>query len=207
MDYGELIKMDVCERITVSLLKRLNKYYNMDEYDKEYIFLGSYIITELVTKSCLLLTTSMIFGLTKEVFIMTIMFLLIRFFSSGIHMKSSLSCTIISLIFYLGGSFIAERLLLSNNICLIILVILGSIIVKYSPADTEKRPILGAEKRKALQLRSGIVTALIIIFNILLGSNIVFKLTTVVLLFQMISVIPITYKVMKENYNNYLNYE
>ena len=138
---------------------------------------------------------------------MTIMFLLIRFFSSGIHMKSSISCTIISLIFYLGGSFIAERLLLSNNICLIILVILGSIIVKYSPADTEKRPILGAEKRKALQLRSGIVTALIIIFNILLGSNIVFRLTTVVFLVQMISVIPITYKVMKENYNNYLNYE
>lgn len=199
--------MDVCERITISLLKRLNKYYNMDEYDMEYIFLGLYLIAELVTKSCLLLITSMIFGLTKEVFIMTIMFLLIRFFSSGIHMKSSISCTIISLIFYLGGSFIAERLLLSNNICLIILVILGSIIVKYSPADTEKRPILGAEKRKALQLRSGIVTALIIIFNILLGSNIVFRLTTVVFLVQMISVIPITYKVMKENYNNYLNYE
>ena len=207
MDYGELRKMDICERITISLLKRLNKYYNMDEYDKEYIFLGLYIITELVTKSCLLLTTSMIFGLTKEVFIMTIMFLLIRFFSSGIHMKSSLSCTIISLIFYLGGSFIAERLLLSNNICLIILVILGSIIVKNSPADTEKRPILGADKRKSLQLRCGIVTSLIIIFNILLGSNIVFRLTTVVFLVQMISVIPITYKIMKENYNNYLNYE
>ncbi len=199
--------IDLNEIIALNVSKSLVRYGSMDEYDKEYIYLGLYLISSLITKSCLLLVTSMMLNLTKKVFIMAILFLLIRFFSSGLHMKSSISCTMTSLGFYLGGSFFADRISLSNEICLVFLLILGSIIVKYSPADTEKRPILGVDKRKALQIRSGIVVVTIIIINILLSSNIIFKLTTVVYLFQMISVIPITYRIMNENYNNYLNYE
>lgn len=199
--------IDLNEIIALNVSKHLIRYGSIDEYDNEYIYLGVYLISSLITKSCLLLVTSIILSLTEKVFIMVIIFLLIRFFSSGLHMKSSISCTITSLVFYLGGSFIFDRISLSNQICLVFLLILGSIIVKYSPADTEKRPILGVGKRKALQTKSGIVVVTIIIINILLGSNIVFKLTTVVYLFQMISVIPITYRIMNENYNNYLNYE
>ncbi len=199
--------IDLNEIIALNVSKHLIRYGSIDEYDNEYIYLGVYLISSLITKSCLLLVTSIILSLTEKVFIMAVIFLLIRFFSSGLHMKSSISCTITSLVFYLGGSFIADRISLSNEICLVFLLILGSIIVRYSPADTEKRPILGVDKRKALQIKSGIAVVTIIIINILLGSNIVFKLTTVVYLFQMISVIPITYRIMNENYNNYLNYE
>lgn len=199
--------IDLNEIIALNVSKHLIRYGSIDEYDNEYIYLGVYLISSLITKSCLLLVTSIILSLTEKVFIMAVIFLLIRFFSSGLHMKSSISCTITSLVFYLGGSFIADRISLSNEICLVFLLILGSIIVRYSPADTEKRPILGVDKRKSLQIKSGIAVVTIIIINILLGSNIVFKLTTVVYLFQMISVIPITYRIMNENYNNYLNYE
>lgn len=69
-------------------------------------------------------------------------------------MKSSISCTVTCLAFYLGGSFIADRISLSNEIWLVFLLML----------------------------------------------------TTVVYLFQIIRVIPITYRIMNENYNNYLNY-
>lgn len=204
---NRLMTIDLNEIIALNISKYLIKYGSMDEYDNEYIYLGVYLISSLITKSCFLLVTSIILSLTKKVFIMAIIFLLIRFFSNGLHMKSSISCTITSLVFYIGGSFIADVISLSNEICLVFLLILGSIIVKYSPADTEKRPILGMDKRKALQIKSGIVVVTIIIINILLGSNIVFKLSTIVYLFQMVSVIPLTYRIMNENYNNYLNYE
>ncbi len=110
--------IDLNEIIALNVSKHLIRYGSIDEYDNEYIYLGVYLISSLITKSCLLLVTSIILSLTEKVFIMAVIFLLKRFFS-----------------------------------------------------------------------------------------NIVFKLTTVVYLFQMISVIPITYRIMNENYNNYLNYK
>ena len=80
-------------------------------------------------------------------------------------------------------------------------------LVKYSPADTENRPILGKENRERLKKETLIICICFLSFNLLLKSIKVINLTMYVMIFQTISILPYTYKLLKRGYKNYERYE
>lgn len=190
-------KYDINEILVLKIMKFYCKNSNMNDESIKNLYLGLYTIISTATKMIIIVFTSIILGLWKETLILISMMFLIRFFSGGIHMKNSFSCTIASLLFYIGGAFISSYHLVHNEICIILCLLFLLVIIAYSPCETEKRPIKDENKRKKLKLLTAVALAVLFFINIFIYNNLLFNITLVAFFSQMIFVSPILFKIIK----------
>lgn len=91
----------------------------------------------------------------------------------------------------------------------IIKLILGIVCVlliyKNSPADTEKRPIVNPKRRKKFKIISVIIATSYVIISFFVN-NFISNSLLFSLLVEVIFISPLTYKIFKLPYNNYINY-
>ncbi|MBW9159446.1 accessory gene regulator B family protein [Clostridium tagluense] len=201
------LHFDFYEFITTKLFNYFKNHLNLNSSEMEKLYLGIIIIFLNILKLLFVAIVSFFIGMIKEVLILFIMFGTLRLTAAGIHLKSSLGCTIVSLIVFIGSAYLTIKYPLSIPLTCIVSIICTVLLYKYSPADTENRPILEKEHRKKLKIKAT-VTALILIFiNLLLLNKALFNLTMFALLLQSFSILPCTYKLLKSSYNNYEKYE
>ena len=181
-----------------------NKQYSDEQL--EIIAYGLEGLYLTFTKMVVIFSIALLLGIFKEMLLLLITYNIIRSQSFGIHASKSIYCLISSLVMFIGGTLICkyyvfpEWLLIGSaficNVCLLI----------YAPADTHKRPLVNAKKRKRFKFISfslGIIyTVLIIVFRnysivnyLLLG-----------MIEAIIMILPITYKIFNLPYNNYKTY-
>lgn len=181
-----------------------NKQYTDDEvaimtYGLETIYLT-------VTKLVIIFLTAYLLGIFKEMILLLITYNIIRSQSFGIHATKSIYCLITSLIMFIGGALICKYCVFPSWLMIILAIVCNICLLLYAPADTKKRPLVNAKKRKRFKLVSfslGIIyTILIIVFRdysivnyLLLG-----------MIEAIIMILPITYKTFNLPYNNYKTY-
>ena len=136
-----------------------------------------------------------------------IIYNLIRTVSFGIHLSSSLSCLITSAVAFLGTTILCKYCIIPINIKIIIGLLEIPYIYLHSPADTEKRPIVNPKRRLIYKLLSTIIAIGMIISSILIKNTFVSNSFILALLIQCIIISPITYKLTKQKYNNYIYYQ
>ena len=89
-----------------------------------------------------------------------------------------------------------------------LLSIIGTILLLiYSPADTEKRPLIHKKKRIIYKILTTTISTIYTILNIITKDNILSNIITFSILLEAIIVLPISYKLFGLKYNNYLNYK
>ena len=85
---------------------------------------------------------------------------------------------------------------------LIVLVIISL----YAPADTIKRPLIKRNKRIKFKILSIMVVIIYFILTLVLKNNLLINSLIFGLLIECILINPITYKVFKMPYKNYITY-
>lgn len=176
-------------------------------FEKEKLYFGILTLIINIVKTSLILCISFILGSLKEVTIIMLIFFILRLTAAGLHAKSSLVCTLTTLFVYVGGAYLSVNLPVNSIITFIICIILALLLYKYSPADTENRPLLDKKIRKKLKIKTLITSLLLLIINFIFWNNKLLNLTMLAMLFQTISILPLTYKLLKRSYNNYEKYE
>ncbi|MCB2362301.1 accessory gene regulator B family protein [Clostridium estertheticum] len=194
-----------CPLFSYKQIFALLKYFNINHlfifsfYKKtSKFYIGNLLIIAII---------AFFIGMIKEVLILFVMFGALRLTAAGIHLKSDLGCTVVSLIAFIGGAYITVKYPLSISLTCIISIICTVLLYKYSPADTENRPILKKEHRKKLKIKATVTALVFISINLLLLNKVLFNLTMFALLLQSLSISPWTYKLLKSSYNNYEKYE
>lgn len=181
-----------------------NKQYTDEQI--EIMAYGLETIYLLITKMIVIFATAYLLGVFKEMFLLLITYNIIRSQSFGIHASKSIYCLISSLIMFIGGALICKYCVLPFVITISLSIICNFCLLIYAPADTHKRPLVNAKKRKKFKLLSFLLG---MIYTILI---IIFKNHSIVnyLLFGMIEavimILPITYMTFKLPYNNYKTY-
>lgn len=189
---------------SINLIKDLDKY---DKIQLEKIKYGIESIYLTITKFVIITLISLLLGLQKEMLLLLILFNILRITAFGLHASKSIYCWISSSIAFIGIPFICKNIIFSNityivlpNICLLCFIL-------YAPADTIKRPLINQKKRKIYKFFS-ITLCIIYLIMIIILKNILFKnLLMFSLILESILILPITYKVFKLPYKNYLNYQ
>ena len=102
-------KIDIYDYLTNKIISKLEPTLSLGELDKQKLYLGIITLLINIIKVILVCSIAVTIGLLKEVIVMIVIFCFLRLTSAGLHAKSSMICTITSLIFYLGGAY------LSNN--------------------------------------------------------------------------------------------
>ena len=200
-------KFDFYEYLTNEILCRFEKTIEMDEIEREKLYLG--IMTLLINgiKSIIILGLASLVGVLDEVIFMILVFFALRLWAAGLYAKSSFKCTVICISAYIIGAYMSINYPVNIYHCFGICNILIILIYRYSPADTENRPILGRKKREILKRRAVITALLILIINIILFNEKIINLTMYAMLMQTICILPHVYKIFNRRYNNYEMYE
>lgn len=90
-------------------------------------------------------------------------------------------------------------------IILILFVIIFPLYYFYAPADTKKRPIIGETIRRKLRLQTLIILTFLLLLIILIPQ--INKLIMYGVIIETVTILPVTYRILKEDYNNYEKYE
>ena len=189
---------------TLSFLK---KYRDQSEDDLEKLAYGLEGIYLTITKLIIIFIVAFILRIVKEVFVLLLLFNIIRYTGFGFHAEKSYQCLIFSLL----GFVIFPKIMLNINTSFLVEIIIFTICVisylLFAPADTVKRPLPNAKKRKIRKL----ATILISIIYICLFYFINIPWLKIVILCSLIIeafvINPLIYKIFGLPYNNYKNYK
>lgn len=189
-----------------SSIKFIKNYNDFSEKDIEKLRYGLEGIYLTVQKLIVIIILSLILGIFKEVLITLILFNIIRFTGFGFHAEKSIQCLFISLFQFVILPYILIQIFIPKVVCLVICFISIVSYILFAPADTVKRPLPNAKKRKIRKwstvLIGFIYTSLIIIFF----NTFITPLLLSALIIEAIVINPLTYMVFKQPYNNYKNF-
>ena len=189
-----------------SSMKLITKNNNYSNDEIEIISYGLETVYLMVTKMIVIFGIAYLLGIIKEVLLLLVTYNIIRSQAFGLHASKSIYCLICSSICFIGGAMICKYVTIPFWIMVVLAIICNICLIKYAPADTYKRPLVNAKKRKRFKFVSSafgiIYTTLIIVFKdysivnyLLLG-----------MIEAVIMILPITYKTFNLPYDNYKNY-
>jgi len=179
------------------------------QYDEEKLAEIRYGLESIyltIPKIIVVFTIASILGIFKEMITILILYNILRITGFGIHAKKSWMCLTSSVILFIGSPILSMNI----TVPLIIKVVICGLCVVayylYSPADTEKHPLVHEGKR-ALYRKITVTTSLIYTFICLYTTNMFLSNAILcALLIEVGMILPISYKIFKLPYNNYKNY-
>ncbi len=178
----------------------------LDEVKLEEIEYGLTGLYLTFTKVFIILLLSALLGIVREYFIFLAIYIIIRTNAYGMHAKNSWICLIISTLSFVGVPLCALYLVVPWQIKYLLGILTICYIFKYSPADTQKRPIINKQKRLRHKLSATLTAIIFVITSIFLTNNFVSNCFFMSLLLMCVMISPITYRIFHLPYNNYLKY-
>lgn len=186
-------------------IKLIKKYNTYNETDIEKIRYGLEGIYLTITKLIVILALSIIFNIFKEIVLVLIFLNIIRYPAFGVHADKSSVCLIASILLIFGLTLLISKIYINNIIKIILCVICIINYLVFAPADTIKRPLTNAKKRKYRKIASVILSIIYSIAMFLINTKIISNTLLISLIIEAIMINPLTYKILKMPYNNYKN--
>lgn len=190
-------------KFSLGLVKEKNP--DLDEIKLDEIRYGLEGLYLTMTKAVVILSLSIYLGLIRETLLLLIFYNILRESAFGLHASKSWMCWVSSMTIFILLPLVLKGIVLDLPIKIILSIIAIILIALYAPADTKKAPIIYKEKRTKYKRISVINCLILSIFAIFINDSI----TTYILAgiyIEVILILPITYKIFKLPYRNYLSY-
>ncbi len=192
------------------VIENLMKYIkNNKQYSEEELETIEYGISNLylqITKTIVITTIAIVLKIFIPYLIFIITYNIIRMPSFGVHAKKSWHCWISSIIIFNAFPYLTTIANLNGYIKILLCIIAALYLTCYSPADTEKRPIISPKRRKIYKCISCIISIIYSFLCLYIKDQIVSNAFLFSLILQCFIVSPVTYKLFGQSYNNYKNY-
>jgi accessory gene regulator B len=196
--------MDICSRFIVS---KLNSHLNKEGLEFEKLRLGVDVIILSLSKLILIFVLSIFFNTFVETFVMIISHSLLRRTAFGLHAKNSNVCLIITVLMFVTPPILLNNIHLNFYIIIAIFLVFNLILYKYAPADTENHPLLGASLRKQLKTKTWVTGNILMVVTLLIPIDRLKPLIILSVFYIILTILPVTYKILKRRCNNYEIYE
>lgn len=187
----------------LNYIKKYNKYSDEQIAIMRYGLEGIYLT---LSKTIVILLLSLLLGYIFQTLIFFLIYGLLRTFSYGLHAKKSWMCWISSIIIFIAIPIIAYNFELNIYIKITVGIIGTLLMLKNSPADTFKRPIISKNKRLKLKIISTTISLSYLIISLNVNNQFVSNCLIYSVLLQNILISPLTYKLFGLPYNNYISY-
>lgn len=189
---------------TIAFLQKYNTYSKEDIEKLEYGLEGIYLT---LTKLIILFFIATSLGVVKEFITLLLLFNIIRYTGFGFHAEKSYQCLIISSFCFLIIPIFFINIVLSKVIYIAICIFCIINFLLFAPADTIKRPLPNKKKRIIRKITTTIIGLIYSILSIVFYNHWISAILISALIIQVIVINPLTYKILKQPYNNYKNYK
>lgn len=194
--------------VVTGIMNNITKYYNYDNTKLSEIKYGIESLYLTITKTIIIFIISFLLNITKELILLFIFYSLIRLTGFGVHAKKSWHCWATSLIIFVVTPLLIKNISINENILITNYVLFTLLLLRFAPADTEKRPLINKKKRITYKILTVLITITYLLISLKLKDN-----TTIIntlyfsTLLETIFILPCTYKLFGVKYNNYKNYK
>ena len=186
-------------------MKRIQNINKYDEVKLLEIKYGLEALYLMISKFTVYLIIDSFLGIFETAILFILVYIPIRSYSFGYHAKKSLHCWILSGLCFIGIPYISQYLYFDIYAKIALTIYCLIVFWFFSPADTPKRPLVNPITRKKLKIKS-IIVVLVYSTYTLLFDNQLSTLMILALAFQSIIISPLTYRISKTQYSNYLHY-
>lgn len=190
-----------------SITRISKKYPNYDSDKLEIISYGLEALYVLFSKTLVIFFLAFIFGIFYEVLLIFVLYGIIRTTAFGMHAEKSSHCYIISITLFIGAAILCKYIDFNYYIRLLLAVTSLVVLIKYSPADTCKRPLINKKKRNLYKIITIVNSCIYVLLIIILKDNSLSNYFVMGLLDASLMIHPLTYRVFQLPYNNYKKYE
>ncbi len=160
-----------------------------------------------LTKTIVIFALTVFLGIFKEMIIMLIVFNILRTTGFGIHAKKSWQCWISSITIFVIFPFLAKIIAIPIGIRATLGITAVITMFLYAPADTVKHPLLNMKKRLIWKTLTVVNCIALVVISLVLNDSTICNLMLFGIYSEVAVINPITYKIFKLPYNNYLNYD
>lgn len=94
-----------------------------------------------------------------------------RIFSGGLHMKTGIQCFFFSLCFFAVLIFLTPMISMDDRTLVVVTAVAWLLIIIFSPVASSQKPIVTVTKYYYCKMLSGIITALSLIFLLLMSDR------------------------------------
>ena len=196
------------ELVVNGIMNNITKYYDYDNTKISEIKYGIESLYLTITKTIIIFIISFILNITKELMLLFVFYSLIRLTGFGVHAKKSWHCWLTSLITFVLIPLLIKYITINEELLVISYSIFTLLLLKYAPADTEKRPLINKKKRITYKVLTILLVIFYLIYSLIYKDNITIINTLYFsILLETLLVLPCTYKLFGVKYNNYKNYK
>ena len=189
---------------SLAIIKKSHPEFSSEKMEiLEYGLTGFYIF---ISKTIIIFLVAYFLGILKELIIFMLIYNAIRSFSFGMHASSSMVCLIASSITFITSTYICKLIILPIWFKVLFGIITILYIFKYSPADTEKRPIVNPKRTMVYKIISSIIAIIMVVCSLIVKDSFIANSFTFALIIQCVMISPITYKLTNQQYDNYKYY-
>ncbi|MBM5597610.1 accessory gene regulator ArgB-like protein [Listeria seeligeri] len=198
-------KIPLSERMADILISK--DRWKDDEEGYLKVKYGLEIILINVMKFAIVYGIALVTGVLLQTMTVHLSYLWLRRYSFGLHATKTLNCTLISLTMFVLTPWIFQNVLSNNWIVLGTFAFILLNMFLFAPADTENLPLIGEGHRKKLKRKAIIGTLILTGITLLIPFAEMKTLIMIGSLFQVVSINPLTYKLLRRRYRNYEKYE
>lgn len=185
----------------MNYIKKNTDYDNIKLKEIEYGLISIYLT---ISKMIIVIMIALILGIVKEMLLFSLIYNILRMPSFGLHATKSWICLIISIVLFIGIPYLSLIIYIPIVLKIIISIFGVIFIFKNAPADTKKKPIVNKTRRLRFKIISTIIAVFYSILSIIIKNKVICNYFLLSIILQNIMVSPITYKIFKQPYNNYI---
>ena len=189
------------------LAEKLNCYVNKDGIALVKMILGIEVVIIHVIKIVIIYSLALLFGVLLQTLATHVAFFILKRYSLGVHSLSNFICTILSCSMFVLVPWIMNGIEISNLVAAVIFIPIIVLLYLFAPADTNARPLVGVLLRGRMKKKAVICGILLAITTLLLPEYSLNFFVVSGAVYQCITILPITYKILKRSERNYERYE
>lgn len=196
------------ELVVNSIMNNITKYYDYDNTKINEIKYGIESLYLTISKTIIIFIISILINMTKELILLFTFYSLIRLTGFGVHAKKSWHCWVTSITMFILIPLLIKYVTLNQELIIISYIVFTLLLIKYAPADTEKRPLINKKKRIIYKVLTITLAITYLIYSLIYKDNtIIINTLYFSVLLEVILILPCTYKLFGVKYNNYKNYK
>jgi len=196
-------------RVAVRLADKLNRYSTIPKESLAYKkrVLGAEIFFLNIFRGAVIIGVAAILGVIPQALLALVGFNILRRTAAGIHAISKYGCVITSTLLMVFVPYFTWGTSIPRLATVAVFGLILLAMWRYAPMDTKSRPLLGAKKRARLKRLSVMACAILGTALVVSPFGEVNFMVTLGAIYSTIFILPITYKLLGREVNNYERYE
>jgi len=200
------MKKTLTNKVAIKIADALNKHSPKEGIAYKKIVYGTEVILINVSKIIIIMAVAAAFGVVPQTLFALIGFNALRQTAFGVHALTNIGCVLSSIVMFVLTPFMLRGFAATPLMIAVVFSLILVAMCLYAPADTKARPLVNAKRRKKFKKISIVICLIMTValmispfrevnFIVMLGAS-----------YSAIFVLPITYKLLKRESNNYERY-